>query len=79
MAKKKEIETDLNVVEVMDAIRQRIFDGELDNMHKIADECMKASFAMDMSAWETEWLRREMYAAYIIHCAVEEIVPVTGY
>lgn len=70
---------ELNVVDVMDEIRQRIFDGKLTTMHQIADECRKAAYDMDMSAWESEWIHREMYAAYIIHCAVEEIVPVTGY
>lgn len=71
------MKNEVNLVEVMDGIRQRVFDGELDSMKKIQGECVKAT--KGMGSWELDWMTREMYAAYIIHCSVEGIVPVSGY
>lgn len=67
----------VEVVELMDEIRDMIFAGRLASMKEIKHECWKHND--DLEIWEQEWLLREMYAYYIINCEVMNMVPVSGY
>ena len=67
------------VAKIIYDFKERVYNNEFKSMHEIDDACYELANKNEFEGRHREWMLHEAYSAYIIHCEVEKIIPVSGY